>query len=357
MAGIGGTEIATEMQARLLSRAGWRVTIFGEPGPLTQSLDASVIEFICARLYACNIFITLFTLRNLVFVLRRLQPDVLHCQVARPVPLSWLAIWLSGRIGKTKLFWTSRGLEGNSYRFVVPLLDILGVRALGNCITEERKLLRYGMNAARTSYIYNGYRFKPTDRRLGRPPEIPLVIGTLAALRENRRVDHFIEMAVKLKSSLDPSCRVEFRVAGEGPARAALQAQADSLGISPHIRFLGNVSNVPSFLGGLHVMVSTIYSVHPEMGAGLSNSIIESMVIGVPVVAYDTAGIHEIVRDGQTGRLVRPGNVEELTKAVWDLLREPAYAETLSDAAHANILKVCDPTAILERLLRLYREL
>ena len=357
MAGIGGTEIATVIQARSLARAGWCVAVFGEPGPLTQSLDESQLEFISARLYTRNILVTLYTLRNLVILLRLLQPDVLHCQMARPVPLCWLALWLSGRMSKTKLFWTSRGLEGNSYRFVVPLLNILGVRALGNCISEERKLLRYGMAAARTSYIYNAHRYKPTDRRPCRPPAVPLVIGTLAALRENRRVDHFVEMAVRLRRSLDPSCAMEFRVAGEGPARVTLQAQAERLGISPHIRFLGNVSNVASFLGGLHVLVSTIYSDHPDMGAGLSNAVIESMVIGIPVVAYDMAGIHEIVKNGQTGRLVRAGNIEEMTNAVSDLLLDPAHAESLAEAAHANIVKVCDPNAILERLLRLYREL
>ena len=357
MAGIGGTEIATEVQARLLARAGWRVVIFGDPGPLTQSLGSLAIEFISARLYTRNFLILLSILKDLVILLRRLQPDVLHCQMARPVPLSWLALMLSGRMGKTKLFWTSRGLEGNSYRFVVPLLNVLRVRALGNCISEERKLLRYGMTAARIGYIYNAYRLKPTDRRLVRPPDIPLVIGTLAALRENRRLDHFIEMAVRLRRSLDPRCTVEFRVAGEGPARAALQAQAEKLGVGSHIRFLGNVSNLASFMGGLHVLVCTIYSDHPDMGAGLSNAVIESMIIGVPVVAYNMAGIHEIVKDGQTGRLVRSGDIEELTKAVLDLLLDPVHAESLAEAAHANIVKVCDPNATLERLLRFYREL
>ena len=40
MAGIGGTEIATEVQALSLARAGWRVVIFGDPGPLTQSRES-----------------------------------------------------------------------------------------------------------------------------------------------------------------------------------------------------------------------------------------------------------------------------------------------------------------------------
>ena len=164
-------------------------------------------------------------------------------------------------------------------------------------------------------------------------------------------------MAQSLCKALGPERAVEFRIAGDGPDRQKLEAMADELGLAEKVRFEGNVSDVPSFLRHVHVQVNTAFSEHKEWGAGLSNAIIEAMVVGAPMVAYDAAGISEIVRDGETGRLVPPGDLKALTAAVLALANDPDHAETLADAAHRNIVSACDPAAVLDRLLRLYREL
>lgn len=357
MAHVGGTEVATSIQARALVGAGWRVAVLGEPGPLCEAMQAAGVEFIPAGIYARNPLVRARALGSLLRNLRRLRPEVVHCQMARPVPMAWAAIRLAGLGRKTKLFWTSRGLHAQTYPRIVPIFNRLGVRALGNCATEEAKLIRFGMTPARCSHIYNAYRLSPADRRPARPPEPPLVIGTLAALRPDRRIDHFLRMAQHVAQALGPGRAVEFRIAGDGPERARLEAMAAELGLAEQVRFLGNVVDVPGFLRTVHVQVNTAFSEHRDWGAGLSNAIIEAMVVGVPMVAYDAAGISEILRDGDTGRLVPPGELEALSAAVLDLARDPDRAEALADAAHRNIVAACDPAAVLDRLLRLYREL
>ncbi|MES1939158.1 group 1 glycosyl transferase [Salinisphaera sp. T5B8] len=90
----------------------------------------------------------------------------------------------------------------------------------------------------------------------------------------------------------------ELQIAGEGPDRAALEALSATLGLQPHLRFLGRVSDMPAFYRSIDVLL------HPALQEPLGNVTIEAQAFGVPVVATRVDGMAETVVDNQTGRLV-----------------------------------------------------
>jgi len=105
-------------------------------------------------------------------------------------------------------------------------------------------------------------------------------------------------------------------VAGDGPLRADLEALAGKLGISGSVRLLGHRPDIEVVLAALDVFVLSSTS------EGLSNTILEAMASGVPVVATRVGGADELVDDGVTGVLVPAREPESIAAAVEILARD-----------------------------------
>ena len=118
-------------------------------------------------------------------------------------------------------------------------------------------------------------------------------------------------------------------LAGGGPQEQELERLARDLGIADRVRFIGRVEHrrVGRFMacGDLFVL--------PSFSEGLPTVVCEAMNCGLPVVATAVDGTPEIVRDGETGLLVPPGDPAALAAALGDLLADPARRQTMGEAA------------------------
>ncbi|HUE85078.1 MAG TPA: glycosyltransferase [Vicinamibacterales bacterium] len=94
--------------------------------------------------------------------------------------------------------------------------------------------------------------------------------------------------------------RFQALIAGEGPLHGDLDARAGALGIADRVRFLGHRPDIERVFAALDVFVLSSSS------EGLSNTILEAMASGVPVVATRVGGADELVEDGRSGFLVAP---------------------------------------------------
>jgi glycosyltransferase involved in cell wall biosynthesis len=110
---------------------------------------------------------------------------------------------------------------------------------------------------------------------------------------------------------------VEFLLAGDGPLRAELEREAQTLGIGDRVVFLGDRRDVPAVMASLDVAVLTSDS------ESLSNAILEAMAAGLPVVAFRVGGNAELVNE-QRGELVSAGDEEGVAAAVERLLSAPS---------------------------------
>lgn len=173
-------------------------------------------------------------------------------------------------------------------------------------------------------------------RRAAGAGDRPLVLF-LGNLFPKKGVTHLIDAAVHVRAKV-PDAQIV--IAGEGPLRASLEAQAASLGLAEStVRFMGRIewSTVPDWYAASDVFV--VPSVIDAAGNvdGLPNVVLEAMACELPVVASDVAGIPQVIRDRDTGRLVKPGDPEALGGAIVEMLVDRPFAKSCGVRARAFI--------------------
>ncbi len=227
-----------------------------------------------------------------------------------------------------------------------------GTHFLCNAAAVKKQVIRHEHFAAdRIDVIPNGM-WDPEHRRRmlaageGQPPAgfpaADRVVGITASLREVKRIDRFLAMAALVVESV-PTAR--FVIAGQGHLEADLRAQARSLGIAEAVVFLGQVADVPALLGNLEVGVLTSES------EGLSNSLVEYGLAGVPAVAFDVGGNAEVVCEGETGYLVPPHDVAALAERVVRLLTDGELQQTMGRAGRSHCEKIFAPERVRDLTL------
>ena len=159
---------------------------------------------------------------------------------------------------------------------------------------------------------------------LGLSPEAQ-VVGCVA--RFGPQKDHAtLVRAVALVRKEVPG--VELVLVGEGMLQRSLETQCRALGLAGKVHFAGMKLNPADYLNVFDVPV--LASNHEE---GCSNFLVEAALLGKPVVATRVGGIPEVVRDGETGRLVAPEDPEALAEAIVTLLRDREMAARMGAAA------------------------
>jgi len=156
-------------------------------------------------------------------------------------------------------------------------------------------------------------------RDLGLPVD-SAVAGVIARLERQKGVIFFVRALPKVLQQIP---NAHFIVAGDGPLRSILYEEAARLDVLSHLHFLGWREDVGRILAALDVMVL------PSLWEAFGIICLESMAMGVPVIASRVGGIPEVVRDRETGLLVPPENSDELARAMISLLADPAYTRRL----------------------------
>jgi glycosyltransferase involved in cell wall biosynthesis len=170
----------------------------------------------------------------------------------------------------------------------------------------------------------------------------------VARLDPEKDVPTFIYAAeLVLKSRPDAS----FIVAGDGVERDTLVAMAANHGLEERMVFLGDVTDVPSLLPLCRVGVLT-----PSRNEGLSNTILEYLAAGLPVVATDCGGNRELVRPPAGGFVVPAGDASALARAILEFIRKPSLAKSIGEANRAEVAANFQPGVIGNHFAELYRD-
>lgn len=185
--------------------------------------------------------------------------------------------------------------------------------------------------------IYNGvdvHRFRPGGARslrtrLAIPDDAP-VVGLVASLSPVKRPLVLLDAFVRLVRGPQPQAHLI--LAGNGPlaSRVALQAEAEGVGSRVHL--LGGCNTPEEVYAALdvHALASS--------SEGLSNTLLEAMACGLPVVATRVGGNPEVVQDGVTGLLVPPDDGAALAGALARVLGDRQLAAALGNAARQLVL-------------------
>lgn len=130
-----------------------------------------------------------------------------------------------------------------------------------------------------------------------------------------------------------------------------LERQAERLGLAGRVRVLGFRDDVGALLDAFDVFVL------PSLSEGLSLALLEAMAAGTPVVATAVGGTPELVRDGETGLLVPPGDAAALAAAIGRLLADRTLAQRLAASARAHVESSFGADAMAARYDALYAEM
>jgi glycosyltransferase involved in cell wall biosynthesis len=139
---------------------------------------------------------------------------------------------------------------------------------------------------------------------------------------------------------------------GAEDRRRAVIDLAERLGVRDRVIVAGFRDDVEHVYGAADVIA--VPSTAPDP---LPNAALEAAAAGCAVVASAHGGLPEIIRDGETGRLVRPGDAGVLAHAIADLLHDPCERERLGAAAAADVRRRFAPGRLLAEVDSLYRRL
>jgi glycosyltransferase involved in cell wall biosynthesis len=143
---------------------------------------------------------------------------------------------------------------------------------------------------------------------------------------------------------------VDLILAGAGPEEMALRSLAVELGLDRRVRFWGvaNRREIAALLSGCALFVL------PSLWEAFGIASLEAMVCGKAVVASDCGGIPEVVRDGETGLLVPPGDAEALAHAIITLLHDNARREAFGRRGRQIALDQWSWSAVADRYMQAY---
>ena len=201
--------------------------------------------------------------------------------------------------------------------------------------------LRVGIAPGRISQIYNGV---DTDRFSSPGPAVPLIggcpfggpqhwiLGTVGRM-QGVKDQPLLARAFVRALALQPGLRERLRLVmvGEGPLRAEAQALLDAAGCGALAWLPGERNDVSDVMRGLNCFVL------PSLAEGISNTILEAMSTGRPVIATRVGGNGELVDEGRTGLLVPAADADSLAQAIVDLALDPNRAGVMGAAGRLEV--------------------
>ena len=213
-----------------------------------------------------------------------------------------------------------------------------------------------GVSPERVSQIYNGVdtrRFHPAPRENAVPAEFlqsdSIVIGSvgrMAAVKDFPTLVHAFLRLLELAPELHD--RLRLLIVGDGESRRTCMSLLEQHGASQHAWLPGERNDIPKLMAAMDIFVL------PSLGEGISNTILEAMATGLPVVATRVGGNPELVRTGVTGQLVPPADTEAMAQALLVYVRQPELRAQHGHAARIIIDREFSPDAMTEGYLSVY---
>jgi len=220
---------------------------------------------------------------------------------------------------------------------------------------------KVGVPRSRIEQIYNGVdidRFSPAESGRAQIPGCPFtdpalfVVGTVGRMQAVKaQILLARAFVVALQREPELSKRLRLVMVGDGPLRAEAQAMLESAGMG-HLAWLpGERADVPDVMRGLDCFAL------PSLAEGISNTILEAMAAGLPVVATDVGGNAELVENGMTGYIVPPRDAEALAACLVAMANGPANAAALGRAGRVRVERHFSLPAMVRAYQNLYDSL
>jgi len=303
--------------------------------------------------------------RDLYRLFRERRPDIVHSRnlaaLEAQIP-AWLAgvnYRIHGEHGRDV-----SDMDGTNWKYILQRRLIRPVLhryiALSRDL-EDYLIDRIGVSRNRITRIINGvdttrfHRASPEARRQPLPADFAgqtdLVIGTVGRLEpikdQATLVRAFIELAARHP---EQAGRLRLVLVGDGSKRQELETLVANSGLISQVWFAGSRDDVPALLGAMDVFVL------PSLAEGISNTIMEAMASGLPVVATEVGGNAELVLQGKTGQLVPRDNPVAMAEALTGYLLHPEQVDIQARASRSRAEQDFSLAVMVDNYHRVYQQ-
>ncbi len=220
---------------------------------------------------------------------------------------------------------------------------------LGECAKKSSLFYK-----TRVKVIPNGItlnRFKPIDKNIARdilclPKDKKIILfGALRALSDKQKGFHLLKEALKIFSSKENK-NIELVIFGSSKPK-----YEEDLGFKTH--YLDRLNN--------EISLSVAYSaadvfIVPSIQENLPNTVMESLSCGVPVVAFNIGGIHDMIEHQKNGYLVKPFDTEDFANGIKWVLEDNIRWEKLSQNAREKVVQEFDIVTVAKKYEDLYKD-
>ncbi|MBI4161834.1 MAG: glycosyltransferase family 4 protein [Acidobacteria bacterium] len=247
--------------------------------------------------------------------------------------------------------WHVREIVGGRLRrrLLVALVQALADRILA---VSSAVAAQFSGAGERVRILYNG--IPPGPEGPGVPaPGGKVRVGHAGQILLHKGQEEFLQVARRLIRRGTPG--VEFRIAGAAPDGRGierLRRQVKTWGLEPHVDCTGFLPDLRAFLVSLDVLAVTSTAPDP-----LPRVVAEAMMEGVPTVAFATGGIPEMVRPGETGILVPPGDLDGFVEALERLVRNPGLRRRMGEAARTRAVELFSMGSYIRHCVGVYDEI
>jgi len=328
-------------------------------GPNAERLAKGGVRVICQGKQDSD---SRFQIGRLARAIREVQPDSVHSRNWAAVEAVLAARW----VRSCKVVHSEHGLEAHASAseprrrvWFRRLAYELAHRVLSvSYQLRDLHARRTGFAAERMTVIHNG-----VDRRRFHPdPQVRVRVRQKLGLAEDEFcigcVGNFFSVkghitALEAMEAVAARCpKWRLLLIGEGPERSNLETfVAGHPEWSKCVSFLGTSDRVPELLNALDVYVL------PSLAEGISNSLLEAMATGLPVIATETGGNPEVVVDGDSGMLFPVGGVGILADHLIALQSHPARRLELAERALKRVREEFSLDSMIAKYGQLYEGL
>ena len=294
-------------------------------------------------------------------LLRRLRPAIVHTRNIGALPFQLPAVLagVSGRV-QSEHGRDSNDIHGTNRKYLI--LRRLLRPWVGCHIALSRDLADWleayaGVNGRQTSQIYNGVdteRFSLTPQRAplsaGKPfPADAVVIGTIGRMQGEKDQLTLVRAFISLLDSVENGReRLRLVLVGEGPLRRQAQALLQEAGAEDLAWLPGTRDDAPALMQGLDIFVL------PSLIEGVSNTILEAMATGLPVVATRVGGNPELVVEGETGLLTPPADSAAMADAIHRYVDDPDLRRRHGAAGRERVVRKFSMDGMVAGYLQVY---
>jgi glycosyltransferase involved in cell wall biosynthesis len=305
---------------------------------------------------------------RLARLIRRVRPHILHTHTAKAGAVGRLAALLAGDARPPIVVHTFHGhvlrgyfdpLRTAGFRLLERWLAtkttaLVAVSpqvrddlvSLGVAPRERFVVVRLGIELEQRVAAERDGRGE-SRRVLGIGPD-RFAVGWIGRMTGVKRTDDVLRAFRRLRDRGVDACLC---MIGDGPDRPAVERRAHELGLMHDTVFLGYQEEVAPFYAAFDAMIL------PSINEGTPVSAIEALAAGRPVVATRVGGVPDVVREGEDGFLVEPGDVDALADRLARLAADPELRKRLGAAGRARVVPRYSVERLVDDIDLLYRSL